>query len=231
MIDPGPADPAHLDAVASAVEARGGLGGIALTHRHADHAAGVEALRSLTGAAPLAAARGPADLVLVGGERFGPLETLALPGHSRDHLGFLLATPAGPICFSGDAVLGEGYVFVAPGAGALRAYLDGLARLRARAPVLLCPGHGPVVEDAVAKLEDYLAHRLARERALLDALADGRRRVDELLDAAWADTPPLLRPAAAVVLAAHLDKLDEEGRLPADVERPRVPEWLLAAEG
>jgi glyoxylase-like metal-dependent hydrolase (beta-lactamase superfamily II) len=117
-------------------------------------------------------------------------------------------------------VLGEGSVFVAPDPGALAGYLDGLRRLRARGPELLCPGHGPLVTDPASKLDEYLAHRLDRERRLLAALAAGARTVDELLDAAWADVPPLLRPAAAVTLAAHLDKLAGEGRLPAAVDRP-----------
>ena len=82
------------------------------------------------------------------------------------------------------------------------------------------------MEDPAAKLDEYVEHRLARERALLAALAAGARSVDELLDAAWSDAPAMLRPAAAVTLAAHLDKLADEGRLPEGVERPSRPEWL-----
>ena len=124
------------------------------------------------------------------------------------------------MCFTGDAVLGEGSVFIAPDPGALRGYLAALRRLRAMDLALLCPGHGPVVEDPAAKLDEYLAHRLDRERRVIAALDAGARTVDELLDAAWADAPAVLRPAAAVTLAAHLDKLEEEGRLPEGVERP-----------
>jgi glyoxylase-like metal-dependent hydrolase (beta-lactamase superfamily II) len=88
---------------------------------------------------------------------------------------------------------------------------------------VLLPGHGPVVEDPAAKIEEYIAHRLERERRLLAALADGARSVPEMLDTAWADVPDVLRPAATVTLAAHLDKLAAEGRLPAGVERPADP--------
>jgi len=224
VIDPGPALSAHVEAVAAEVERRGGLAGIALTHDHPDHAEAVPALRERLGGgtALLAGARGPVDLTLMDGERAGPLEALATPGHAPDHLSYVL----GEIAFTGDAVLGEGSVFVAPDPGALAGYLAGLERLRALDLALICPGHGPLVEDPAAKLDEYVEHRLARERALLDALGGGARTVDELLDAAWSDAPAILRPAATVTLAAHLDKLAEEGRLPAGVERPERPPWL-----
>jgi glyoxylase-like metal-dependent hydrolase (beta-lactamase superfamily II) len=222
VIDPGPALPDHLDAVAAELEARGGLGGIALTHDHLDHAEAVPALRERFAPAPLAGAGGAADLPLRDGTRAGPLEALATPGHAPDHLTYLL----GGVAFTGDAVLGEGSVFIAPDPGALAGYLDGLGRLRERAPILICPGHGPLVEDPAAKIDEYVAHRLERERLLLDALGAGARTIDELLDAAWSDAPAILRPAAAVTLAAHLDKLADEQRLPDGVERPERPPWL-----
>ncbi len=74
--------------------------------------------------------------------------------------------------------------------------------------------------DPEAKLEEYISHRLDRERRLTQALDCGLRSTDELLDTVWDDAPAILRPAAAVTLAAHLDKLAEEGRLPSGVERP-----------
>jgi glyoxylase-like metal-dependent hydrolase (beta-lactamase superfamily II) len=104
--------------------------------------------------------------------------------------------------------------------GALAGYLEGLERLRRRRLSVLGPGHGPPLQDPEAKLQEYIEHRLDRERRLLTALREGRRSVDDLLDFAWADVPPLLRPAAAVTLAAHLDKLADEGRLPEGVQRP-----------
>jgi len=223
VIDPGPALAEHVAAVAAEVERRGGAGGIALTHDHPDHAEGVPALRErLGGSVPLAGARGEVDVCVGDGERVGPFEALATPGHATDHLAYVL----GEVAFTGDAVLGEGSVFVAPDPGALAGYLAGLERLRARRLALICPRHGPLVEDPDAKLAEYREHRLERERALLDALAAGARSVDELLDRAWADAPAILRPAATVTLAAHLDKLADEGRLPEGVERPGRPPWL-----
>jgi glyoxylase-like metal-dependent hydrolase (beta-lactamase superfamily II) len=141
---------------------------------------------------------------------------LSTPGHSRDHLAFL----AGPAALTGDAVLGQGSVFISPDPGALASYLTALHELRRRGPRILCPGHGPPVRDVVAKLDEYVAHRLERERRLIEALDAGRRGVDELLDDVWSDAPEALRPAATVTLAAHLDKLEEEGRLPEGVQRP-----------
>ena len=84
-------------------------------------------------------------------------------------------------------------MFVAPDPGALRGYLAALERLRALDLAVLCPGHGPLVLDPAAKLDEYVAHRLERERRLVAALADGLRTVDDLLDRVWADAPSSLR--------------------------------------
>jgi glyoxylase-like metal-dependent hydrolase (beta-lactamase superfamily II) len=216
LVDPGPALDDHRDAVIAELERRGGLGGIALTHDHHDHADGVPAIRERFDGAPLAAGRGPVDVPLADGVTFGPLRALATPGHAPDHFAFVVGRAA----LTGDAVLGEGSVFIAPDPGALKGYLEGLRRLRELDLELLAPGHGPVVEDPRAKLDEYIGHRLDRERRLVAALDGGARGVDEMLDAAWAEVPPVLRPAAAVTLAAHLDKLADEGRLPSGVERP-----------
>lgn len=217
VIDPGPALVQHLEAIAAVLRDRGGLGGIALTHGHADHSEAVGALRDRF-PAPVAAASNGSDVILHDGERFGPLSVYATPGHAPDHLAFVTGTA----CFSGDAVLGEGSVFIAPDPGALIGYLAGLRRLRELRLDVLCPGHGPPVWDPAAKLDEYIAHRLDRERRLIAALDRGLRTADELLDDVWSDVPAVLRPAAAVTLAAHLDKLAHEGRLPSGVQRPRV---------
>jgi glyoxylase-like metal-dependent hydrolase (beta-lactamase superfamily II) len=214
VVDPGPALPGHVEAVAAEAARRGGIGGIALTHDHPDHAEAVPALRAAAGGAvPVAAARGDVDLVLADGDVAGPLTALATPGHAPDHLAYV----AGPVACTGDAVLGAGSVFVQAD---LAAYLDALRRLRALDLARLLPGHGPIVTEPRAVLDAYVAHRLDRERGLLAALAAGHRTVDALLDAAWADAPAALRPAAALTLGAHLAKLEAEGRLAAGVERP-----------
>jgi glyoxylase-like metal-dependent hydrolase (beta-lactamase superfamily II) len=223
LIDPGPQLTEHLDALDAELARRGGLGGMAVTHDHLDHVGGLPEMRARHPDARVGGARANVDVRLGDGDRFGPLEVLALPGHAPDHLVFL----SHGVAFTGDAVLGQGSVFIAPDPGALSAYLAGLERLRRRHPALICPAHGPVVKDPEAKLSEYIAHRLDRERRLLAALAEGQRTVDALLDSVWSDAPAALRPAAAVTLAAHLDKLADEGRLPAGVERPSG--WPSAA--
>jgi glyoxylase-like metal-dependent hydrolase (beta-lactamase superfamily II) len=225
VIDPGPAIAAHLERVLAQIAARGGLAGVALTHSHSDHSGAVAELLErcpapLAACVPEGAGGGETDVALAEDVRFGPLTAVATPGHASDHFAFV----GYGACFSGDAVLGEGSVFIAPARGAMSGYLSALARLRARADfTAICPGHGPVVWNADEKLAEYIAHRNDRERRLRAALADGRRSVQELLDAAWPEVQPALRPAAAVTLAAHLDKLEEEGTLPPGVERPQLP--------
>jgi glyoxylase-like metal-dependent hydrolase (beta-lactamase superfamily II) len=223
VVDPGPDLAAHLDAVAARVAAAGGLAGIALTHRHDDHADGVVGLLDRCGPAPVASHAGvlppgaPAGTtaVRVGeGDVVGPFGVVATPGHAADHVAFV----AGDAAFVGDFVLGRGSVLLVPHDHALTGYLDALRRLRERRLALLLPGHGPVVRDPAAKLDEYIAHRLDRERRLVDALDGGARTADELLDAVWDDAPGILRLAAAVTLRAHIDKLEEEGRLPDGVE-------------
>ena len=223
LVDPGPNLEEHVDALVTELEQRGGLGGIALTHQHPDHIEAVPAIRARYPDVPVAAADQAAGGENVGvrltdGTVFGPLEAVKTPGHASDHLAYVTGTAA----MTGDAVLGEGSVFISPDPGALAEYLDALDRLRARPLTVLCPGHGPPVFDPGAKLGEYISHRLDRERRLLAALDKGKRSTADLLDDAWADVPAGLRPAATVTLAAHLDKLADEGRLPEGVERPAL---------
>jgi hypothetical protein len=96
---------------------------------------------------------------------------------------------------------------------------------------VLCPGHGPAIWEPVAKLQEYIGHRYDRETRLQAALAAGARTLEELLDGAWSDVPAQMRPAAALTLAAHLDKLEEEGVLPDGVERPYWDEGLSEGAG
>jgi glyoxylase-like metal-dependent hydrolase (beta-lactamase superfamily II) len=195
VVDPGPAVERHLDAVRAA--AGGGIEGVVLTHSHADHSEGAELL-------------GAPVTLPAGGEEVGPFQAIATPGHSPDSVSLL----RGRICFCGDTVLGVGSVFIDPWEGSLSAYMESLRRLRELELDVICPGHGPYVEDPQAKLDEYIEHRLDRERRLVAALEAGLSEQDELLDEVWSDAPAELRPAAALTLQAHLDKLREEGRLP-----------------
>lgn len=217
LIDPGPALPEHLDAISAEIDSRGGLGAVLLTHDHADHAEAVPELVLRFSPVPLAAARGPVEALLADGDHLGPFEVLATPGHAPDHLAFVTGDG---IAFTGDAVLGVGSVFVQ---SQLHEYLDSLRRLRLHELTLIAPGHGPLVTDPHRKLDEYVEHRLAREAALVTALAEGKRTTVELLDAAWSDAPAELRGAASITLEAHLEKLAEEGRLPDGVQRGGGP--------
>jgi glyoxylase-like metal-dependent hydrolase (beta-lactamase superfamily II) len=201
VVDPGPADEGHMDAVMIAA-GNGRIEGVVLTHSHLDHSEAAEPLAARAGGAPIVR---PA-----GGEQVGPFRTVATPGHAPDHVCLML----GRACFCGDTVMGEGSVFIDPQEGSLSAYLESLRTLRRLAPEVLCPGHGPYVRDPAAKLDEYIHHRLERERLLVEALDAGARTEDELLDRAWWDAPQDLRPAAALTLRAHLRKLADEGRLP-----------------
>jgi glyoxylase-like metal-dependent hydrolase (beta-lactamase superfamily II) len=228
IVDPGPADPGHMERVQIVGKDLGGVEGIVLTHRHVDHAE-TAAFFSERFGVPVFAGHAPAERApyepavegltiereLADGERLGPFVVYETPGHSADHLSFL----AGDVLFCGDTVLGEGSVIIPPGGGSLGRYLESLRRLRELELDAICPGHGPVVWDAHAKLDEYIEHRLDRERRLLVALERGLRRREELLDEVWNDVPAVLRPAAALTLEAHLDKLEQEGRLPEGVER------------
>lgn len=211
VIDPGPDDARHLDAVRAAAEERGGIGLVLLTHSHGDHSAGAARL-----AAAVAEAGGsgePPPVVLpTDGEVHGGLRTVATPGHAADHVCFLTGDG---VCFSGDLVLGEGSTFVPPDGGSLAAYMDSLRLLQAETVELICPGHGPWVTDPAAKLAEYVEHREMRERRLIAALDRGERSRQALLAEAWSDVPTELRPAAALVMDAHLQKLAAEGLLPA----------------
>jgi glyoxylase-like metal-dependent hydrolase (beta-lactamase superfamily II) len=207
VVDPGPDAPAHLDAVLQA--AGGAIEGIVLTHGHPDHDAGAPALAERAGGVPVLR---PAD-----GDAPGPFRAVATPGHAADHVALLLDR----VCFSGDTVLGEGSVFVGGDGASMSAYLDSLERLRALDLEVICPGHGPFVWGPHGKIDEYIAHRLDRERRVLEAIDAGARTHDEILDRAWDDVDfeavPMLRFAAAATLEAHLAKLREEERLPAEL--------------
>jgi glyoxylase-like metal-dependent hydrolase (beta-lactamase superfamily II) len=190
-----------LEALRDVAAERGGIGLVLLTHSHHDHTAGADRLG--------------AEVVLpVGGESHGGLRVLATPGHAADHVCFLSEDG---VCFSGDLVLGLGSTIVPPGGGSLTAYMDSLRLLQAEEVELIAPGHGPWITDPAAKLAEYVEHREMRERRLLAALDRGERSRAALLAEVWDDVPVEVLPMAAMAMEAHLEKLEGEGRLPADV--------------
>src|SRR5689334_2836095 len=168
VIDPGPDDAGHIQAIRRAAEARGGIGTVLLTHDDADHLAGAEPL----GIEP---AR-PGD-----GETVAGLTAIATPGHAAEHLCFVTGTA----CFTGDLILGEGSTIVGPRrfGGSLGDYMRSLERIRELDLTVLYPGHGPEVDDPKAKIEWYVQHRMMRERRLTEAIGGGERSRAALLAA------------------------------------------------
>jgi glyoxylase-like metal-dependent hydrolase (beta-lactamase superfamily II) len=241
VIDPGPAIDSHVEAVRTAADERGGIGGALLTHSHADHSGAAPALGApvLWGQVSEGDETGRSeDAVLTsaahGGQtqdrsrEIGPFTSLPSPGHAPDHACFTWepATAGttfdshGPVVFCGDLILGHGSSIVPPAAmgGSLVDYMRSLQRVRDLGAALLCPGHGPWITAPEAKIDEYIAHRREREAKLVAALDAGERSRERLLDTAWDDVPDALRPAAAAAMQAHLEKLDAEGRLPEGIE-------------
>jgi glyoxylase-like metal-dependent hydrolase (beta-lactamase superfamily II) len=148
------------------------------------------------------------------------------PGHAPDHLCFVLEEEQA--LFSGDNVLGVGTTVIPNTSGDLGDYLRSLERLLAERPRRIYPAHGPVIDDGVAKLREYLAHRLERERQIVAVLERGPARVREIVKVVYAAYPEALHAAAAQSTAQHLRKLAREGRARADDADALAALWSLA---
>ncbi len=212
VVDPGPDDEGHLRRLADL----GPVELILVTHRHADHTAGSERLRKLTGA-PVRAL----DLRHChGGEplRDGDtiraagvaIKVLATPGHTSDSVCFHLPDDgAHGSVLTGDTILGRGTTVLDYPDGALGDYLESLDLLEALGAATVLPAHGPVLPSLVAIARDYRTHRLerlAQIRAALERL--GREAtVAAVADAVYADVEPSVRRAAEMSVAAQLDYL------------------------
>ncbi len=237
VIDPGPPMERHVEALEREAESRGvRIAAIALTHGHPDHAPAAAMLAARTGAPvyahPATAVAHDRDLPLEGALRVGAtsLRVMDAPGHTFDHVVFYL--PPERALFTGDVILGEGTVVIAPPGGAMRPYQRTLQRLadefgQAR---IVHGGHGPIVLDAQAKIAEYIAHRRMRERELIDALASGAQTIPELVLRIYGDDRPVLWPAMARQMLAYLIALESEGRVAATlVDRPMTEQeqWIL----
>jgi glyoxylase-like metal-dependent hydrolase (beta-lactamase superfamily II) len=216
VIDPGPDDAEHLDTIA-------GCGGdrirwILCTHTHPDHSPGAAGLKERTGAEVLAYAsrdglevdRELADGDVLEGTEFR-LTTLHTPGHASNHLCFLLEQER--VLFSGDHIMEGSTVVIAPPDGDMGTYLAQLERLLTRRIKAIAPGHGQLITDPRAKIDEYLTHRRAREEMVAKALADaGSTTVAELVALLYADVPEKLHEMAGKSVWAHLRHLAEQGR-------------------
>jgi glyoxylase-like metal-dependent hydrolase (beta-lactamase superfamily II) len=225
VIDPGPGDAAHLDAIA-------GCGGdrirwILLTHTHEDHSPGAVGLKKLTGAEILAFGPGEgrgkvrldgtlADGAVIEATEFH-LTAMHTPGHASNHLCYLLNEER--TLFTGDHIMQGSTVVISPPDGDMAAYLASLERLKAIRPRLkaIAPGHGHLIDDPLATIDDYIEHRLAREKQVLDALRTrGTTTIAEIVENLYADVAPQLHPVAQRSVWAHLRKLADEGEAKGD---------------
>jgi glyoxylase-like metal-dependent hydrolase (beta-lactamase superfamily II) len=205
LVDAGPGEPSHLDALERALDGAP-LIRVLITHWHPDHVKGLPALKD----------RWPRLIVIErAGESVpagdGVLEILPTPGHSPDHLCFF-DRDAGDLYCGDLARMGGTIVIPSRKGGDLRQYLASLQRVRDLAPRRLLPGHGPIVDDPVALIDKYIAHRAEREQQILKAMLDGARTVDEIVRRVYPTLPPSLSDAAADSVRAHLAKLRDEGR-------------------
>lgn len=224
VIDPGPALPEHLNAVADLV-GDGVRAFVLLTHDHPDHAAGAAVLAERLGAPLRSAASGTLAEGDVVRTDAGALHALATPGHTRDHVAFWW--PEGDAAFVGDLMLGgTDTALVAGPEGHLGDYLRSLERIRALGAGTLYPAHGEPFADADAAIGRYLRHRrdrLAQARAAIAEAAPRALDLDGAVDAVYGGALPAeLRAAARGAAEAYLEHLEELG------EAERGPDgWSL----
>lgn len=225
LIDAGVGRPQHLDALAE--HAPVGPAVVLVTHVHPDHASGAPAVAARWPAARFAKWPWPDrdSAVAVGwtplahGQRIetaaGPLEVVHTPGHSPDHVVFWHA--ASRIVFVGDLLVQGGTVVIpASHGGSLADYLASLARVAALQPVRALPAHGPVIDDPLALIDHYVAHRRQRERQVIDALAGGADTVAAIVARIYGGLAPALVPQAEDSVLAHLLKLADDGMATRD---------------
>ncbi len=225
LIDAGPDEAEHLRALANYIQERGvTLRAILLTHTHGDHIGGLDALRAIV-PAPVYAFKDGYDRKLTAGESLTlegqRLTVIHTPGHARDCVCFF-HEPDG-VLVAGDTILGFGTSVIAPPEGDVSDYLDSLERLKAYPARLIAPGHGPMISDARAKIDEYIEHRLMRERQIIAQLQDGPQTVEALVAEIYKDVDKQLHGAAAWSVRAHLDRLTKMGKVRAAGDR-----WTLA---
>ncbi|UWM76361.1 MBL fold metallo-hydrolase [Rhizobium sp. WSM4643] len=239
VIDPGPEDEAHFQALMAALAGRA-VTHIVVSHTHRDHSPLSSRLQAATGA--MTVGQGPhrparplrdgeinpfsesSDLSFVPDIAIGDGETIAgdgwslsavlTPGHTANHAAFALE--GRDLLFSGDHVMAWSTSIVAPPDGSMADYMASLDRLIKREDRLLLPGHGGPVTQPASFLRALKAHRLKREQAVLARIRAGDRGIAEMVKAIYRDTDPKLHGAAALSVLAHIEDLIERGMIAAD---------------
>lgn len=235
VIDPGPADDAHLEALLRAVSGRS-VSHILVTHTHRDHSPLARPFADRVGA-PILAMRPPLqdthasgaldeeedhvfapDTILTGGERIEgdgwSMLAMATPGHASNHMAFELEQENALFC--GDHVMGWSTTVVAPPDGNMTDYMRSLDDVIARRFSTLWPTHGAPVTEPEPFLRAYRAHRLDREAQILSRIAAGDRTIADMVPVLYAAVDQRLWPAASLSVLAHLIKLVEDGRVVCD---------------
>jgi glyoxylase-like metal-dependent hydrolase (beta-lactamase superfamily II) len=239
VIDPGPEDEAHFEALMAALGNRT-VSHILVSHTHRDHSPLAARLKQETGA--LTVGEGPhrpsrllhvgeinpfaesADMDFVpdiaigdGGLIAGDgwrLSAIHTPGHTANHCAFALEGTG--ILFSADHVMAWATTIVAPPDGSMADFMRSVERLLARDDRLFFPGHGGPVREPASFLRGLRAHRRMRERAVLERIRAGDRLIPDIVKAIYAKTDPRLHGAAALSVLAHLEDLLEKGRIVTD---------------
>ena len=237
VIDPGPDDPAHLDAILAAIPGER-VAQILITHHHSDHSPLARPLQASTGAPIVGCAVGAAGeaddgevkmeaghdadfhpdvSVCDGGEIAGPgwtFEAIPTPGHTSNHICYALREEN--CLFSGDHIMGWSTTVITPPDGDMTDYLASLDLIRARHFDTLWPTHGPPIREVDAFIEAYRAHRQERIDQILRALTSGPGTITELTPRLYADVDPRLWPAASRSMLAAMIHLEREGKVRAD---------------
>jgi glyoxylase-like metal-dependent hydrolase (beta-lactamase superfamily II) len=236
VIDPGPADPAHLDAILAAVAGET-VSHILITHHHSDHSPLAGPLKAATGATILGCAVAgheaedtgevkmeaghdhdfKPDVSLCGGGAVSgagwTLEAIPTPGHTSNHLCYALKEENA--CFTGDHIMGWSTTVITPPDGDMTDYLASLEAIRERHFTTLWPTHGPPIREVTPFIDAYVAHRHERADQIVKALASGPARIRDLVPALYADVDPRLWPAAARSMLAAIIHLQRQGRVTA----------------